>query len=286
MTSTPALALITPSDSDGCATYRSVGPLQHLGLPFSVNPRLPFLSHETIFFQRPWHLAHLDLVATARSLNRRIIIDWDDLLQDLPATHPNHAVYSQDNHTHDIAALADHIIVSTSFLADSIRPHTKAPITVIPNAIDPAFRHFLSNRPTVPKLRPLAIWRGSATHEADIAAGAELLQQYARTHEIIFIGAPPPEPFTGFTHIPSLPYEQYMVFLHFAQPDLFIIPLQDNPFNRAKSDVCAQEAFAVGARIVHSGVGEYAQYPQEHWQAPRYLDDPKIKPFRKAILYP
>jgi hypothetical protein len=280
------LALITPSDSDGCATYRSVGPLNQLGFPYSINPRLPFLNHETIFFQRPWHLAHLDLVTTAKALGRRVIIDWDDDLTNLPPTHPFFTQFNTDNRTHEIAALADHIITSTPHLASTLASHISPniPITVIPNAIDPAFRKFATNRPA-PNIRPIAIWRGSATHEQDILAHEHLITDTAKTHEIIFIGAKPPPRFSRFTHIESLPYEQYMVFLHYCRPDLFIIPLEDHPFNHSKSDVCAQEAFAVGARIVHSGVGEYAKYPQFHWEPPRYLDDPNINPVRKAILY-
>lgn len=289
---TPTLSLITPSDTDGCATYRSIGPLNALApdAPYVVNPLLPFLSPNPILFQRPWHISHLDLIITARHIhpNRPIIIDFDDDMTALPKTNPHYDTYSEDNQTHAIAALADTIIVSTKAIADSIIPHIDNQAThvhIIKNAIDPAFRNQY-NAPL--DRRPIVVWRGSSTHEADILSNLTLFAHPLITpnHQLICIGAPPPLSFPfPHTHIPALPYEQYMTFLQLTRPEFFVIPLEEHAFNRAKSDVCAQEAFACGARIIHSGVGEYARYPQGHWEEPRWLDQPDINPIRRSILY-
>lgn len=276
------IALVTASTTDGCAVYRSVGPFHHL--PFAHTKYHgqggyalwhAILQHPVLFIQRPWALSHMDMLHAAKALNRRIIIDWDDDLTNLPEWNPNALAYTQQ-YVKELAALADLVFVSTPHLRSTIPHHN---IHVIPNALDPTFR----NLPRFAKREPIVVWRGSKTHSKDLEAGKTRLTQLSRKYKVVFIGDKP----SSFTipnseYIPHQDYAQYMVMLNYMRPAIFFASLADHPFNYSKSDVAAQEAYAVGARFYHNDTAAYKDLPPI--AEPRYLDHPECNPTRERLI--
>lgn len=276
------IALVTASTTDGCAVYRSVGPFHHL--PFAHTLYYgqggyalwhAVLKHSVLFIQRPWALPHMDLLHTAKALGRKIVIDWDDDLTNLPDWNPNYLAYRQQ-YVQELAALADLVFVSTPHLQRTI---SHPNIHVIPNAFDPAFR----NLPRFDNREDIVVWRGSKTHSKDLDAGRAQLKALSRKYKIVFIGDKP----ASFTipnseYIPHQDYVQYIAMLNYMRPKVFFASLADHPFNYSKSDVAAQEAYLVGARFLHNDTAAYAGLP--HTAPPRYLDHPECNPTRERLI--
>jgi hypothetical protein len=49
------------------------------------------------------------------------------------------------------------------------------------------------------------------------------------------------------------------------------VPLVDNIFNQGKSDVAALECYLIGAKLIHSNIGEFKGLPEVG--TPRWLSD-------------
>jgi hypothetical protein len=114
------------------------------------------------------------------------------------------------------------------------------------------------------------VWRGSKTHAGDVEVGKAKFFELSRTHKFVFFGKPPVWANTlRHEHVPETHYVTFMALLHRCAPEFLFVPLADVPFNHAKSDIAAQECYAVGARLIHNGVGEYAGLPET--QEPRWL---------------
>jgi hypothetical protein len=261
------IALITPSSTDGCAVYRSIGvfspdayTLYEGRVGYSCWQAI--LRHPIIFMQRPFSLAHLDLITTAKALGRKVVIDWDDDLTTVPPSNPSHS-YFKDHRIWEISKLADLVLVSTPTLL-ALHPGS----VVVPNAIHPVFR----NLPPQPKRRRAVVWRGSPTHDEDYFPTPQFLNLRKLGYEVIAMGSPPPN-LKPDTIIPFMDYAQYIVTLNYIAPEYVFASLADDPFNHAKSDVVAQEAYLIGAKFIHNDTAAYRNLPET---APvRWLTKPR-----------
>jgi hypothetical protein len=83
-------------------------------------------------------------------------------------------------------------------------------------------------------------------------------------------------------HFGVTDYANYIVTLHKLAPEIVAVPLADHPFNHAKSDIGAQEAFAVGAKLWHNGIGEFAQHKLLECCDVRWLSS--VQHLRKEII--
>lgn len=154
--------------------------------------------------------------------------------------------------------LADGVTCSTPYLAEVCRGLTDKPVCVVPNAIDlPRFRAGLSGY--IRATPGLTIgWAGGSRPDRDaqeLAVGWSRVS--ARFPEVRFIvaGHPIPSlcnavPSGCLTVLPHLPLDLYP--RSYAEIDIACCPLEDVPFNRAKSPIKAMEFAAAGAAVVAS----------------------------------
>lgn len=287
------LGAIIPTLTDGTSFYRAAGPLQALEL---ARPEFRMESGgvinwvylrgvSAVFLQRPFTPDHVRIVSMAKLHGKPVWVDYDDDLFTVPMSNPTHKVYSdKQNHNQIMTILtqADVVSVSTEALAEKFRkilaqiesagernqgvPYQNLnpdKIVVVPNAYDEqlhrySFKHW---QEPVGHATMTVMWRGSHTHDADLAmyekAITNAFVKHGKLWTLNFVGSPfwqsiqnmeaagiPPSQLV-VTQV--LDVIEYMQFIHTVKPAVMIVPLVDDLFNRAKSNIAWIEATHAGA---------------------------------------
>jgi hypothetical protein len=275
------LACSVPHPMDGTSWHRAYGPLGRMA---REDPRLTlkraeptddgkgwklnwdFLSDcHAVFLQRPCHPNHLTFVKIAKQMGVKVWIEWDDDVTCIPRSNPHFEQYA--NFTElprmlgQLAFYADAITVATEELANRVRAWMRGcnlrgeikekKVYVVPNACVSKFYDELP-------VQKVVSWRGSATHDEDVGTVLEEIAKIShdpgfkdwRWH---FSGGTPYRVIERVKHLeespPSGPVSFPMMLSLFA-PYVHIVPLQDNPFNRCKSNLAWIEATCAGAAVI------------------------------------
>lgn len=271
------VSLITPDSGDACSIYRGVG--AYMRLPVNLQTydgKKGFFLWEAIMradvvvLQRPFVQQSVHLAETVRAAGKRLIVEWDDDLSCVPAWNPHHKHFvGCKTHLESIARLSDAVTVTTKALATSATEWGATDVRIVPNAIDDSWK-------TLPKLarRKIVCWRGSNTHSADLEIARPWFQEAkAAGYEVAIFGDAPAwaHELGTFRHFGVADYSNYLTLLNSLAPEKMFVPLVDHPFNRAKSDIAAQECYLIGADLVHNNVGEFAGLPAR--AEPRWLSE-------------
>ncbi len=275
-----AITFFTNSGFDACAYLRIRGPMRHLGINViegkengEVFPERVSLG-DLIVIQRDFardFRNYEKIINKARSLNKPVVYDIDDLLFQLPDNHPDR---KSQHYTESLLPIlqtlsdADVVTVTTSVLKDHIQPFNNN-IVLLPNYFDDLLWKFKKPNIMNENKDPLIIgYMGTESHEEDInhisPVLVKLLNRYNHELEIHFWGAKPPNELLEFVSVKwysSLTYN-YIDFTNFFQKqnaDIFIAPLIDNLFNRAKSPLKYFEYSALGSPIVSSQLDPFSE---------------------------
>ncbi|MBP1805034.1 glycosyltransferase [Rubellimicrobium aerolatum] len=166
------------------------------------------------------------------------------------------------------AAAADLVVVSTDELAGRL-PGCEGKIRVVPNLIDE--RLWLADGREPRRARPKAPgqvrigYMGTATHHDDLRIVQEAMRRLQARHgaalDIEVIGVFETRPPLFGTRLPLPRRRSYPDFVRWLREvvdwDIALIPLADDRFNRAKSDLKFIEAAALGTAIACSDVPTY-----------------------------
>lgn len=256
-----------PNTIDGTSFYRAMGVFPDLidklpHMEFIVNPQLidwAMLGFaDLMFLQRPYMDDHLQIVEMCRSNCVPVWVDYDDDLFRVPMSNPTFKQYSDKKIQENVAkiiAKADVVTVTTKFLKDHLSPLNKD-IRIIPNALND---RKLNRRPALePYTKKLINWRGSPTHQRDIAGVTTEIARLAHEHPDWtwnFIG----ESFWGLIEqmpkrncvvTPPVDLTEYFHLIGTLQPAIQIVPLAENDFNRSKSNIGWIEGCYSGAVTV------------------------------------
>lgn len=283
-----SLSIISPDAGDACAIYR-INPYKKCLPPNSLkiyDGKKGFLFHEAvmeseiILLQRPHTQQQLGMAQTVKRMGRKLIVDWDDDLSCVPLWNPN-AKHFKDcvNNLKPICALADVVTVTTPALAAQAKSWGAKEVVIVPNAIDDCFKHLYKN--PAPRTNSI-LWRGSNTHSADLEVGRQLITDLGQSNRIVFVGDCPPWAHTlkDVQHYEVVDYANFLCLMHTIAPKMVVVPLADHPFNHAKSDVGAQEAYLIGAQLWHNNVGVFKGLPATG--EPRWLS--KVNSIRAEII--
>lgn len=210
--------------------------------------------YDWIFAHRPGTEADVNAIYLVKRNGGRIWVDLDDLVWQIPPSNPAGQFYGQKVHEYLFHAIdaADVVTCSTKFLAEQIELTFGKPAIIIRNAWND---YLLKQQPPTPKEEQIRIlWRGSNTHDGDLMAFREVFRDYPNV-AWIFMGSNP-----WFLHdkhgghlkyVNHIPWDSniinYYDTLAQVRPHYVIVPLEDNSFNRAKSDIAALEASVFGA---------------------------------------
>lgn len=227
--------------------------------------------YDWVFSHRPGTEADVNAIYLVKRNGGRVWIDLDDLVWQIPASNPAGQFYGQRVHEYLFHAVdaADVITCSTKFLADEIEKTFGKAAIVIRNAWND---YMLKQQPPTPKEEQVRIlWRGSNTHDGDLMAFRDVFRDYSNV-AWIFMGSNPwflSEAHGGYLkYVNHIPWDanilNYYDTLGQIKPHYVIVPLEDNPFNRAKSDIAALEACVFGAVPIVPDWAEWWRYPVKY----------------------
>lgn len=295
---------IVPLKFDGTSYYRAYGIFPDLkkhfeanGQTFEVHPYYDggmgytwadLLPYDILFLQRPSLDAakRIKLIEFMKGLGKKIWIDYDDNLFDVP----------MENRTHDdltpeikmamfkVMNLADLITVSTPNLKEYYEKiGVTAKIEVVPNAWNFQLHGFADRYNEVKEVPPPQkkklkyLWRGSETHQGDLmSAGEAIVGVAAQKKDAIhwtFMGYNPwaiteNMPREWWSYLRSEDIMEYFKNIKAQGSQLMFFPLRDNALNQGKSNIAWMEATYAGMLCIAPN------WPE--WQKPgviNYMDD-------------
>jgi GT2 family glycosyltransferase/glycosyltransferase involved in cell wall biosynthesis len=275
-----SVTFYTNYGQDPCAHLRLRGPLRHLGIEIidgisagDVHPERVAMSKLTVIqrdFPRDIRI-YEQIINIARKESKPVVFDIDDLLLMMPVEHPER----QSQHYIEsllpmLQALfeADLITTTTPFLLNWLCDYNEN-VSLLPNYFDDTLWQMREPRIRENQQRPLTIgYMGSETHIPDIEFVAPVLSRLINEfpNELVFNfwGAKPPAEIINFPQVKWIPaitynYDGFAKYFQTQSADIFIAPLVDNQFNRAKSPLKFFEYSALGVPGVYSKLETFEQ---------------------------
>lgn len=270
---------LTPA---GCAYYRCALPMsvlnEHvsLGLPewdplrgFGVKESVGtgLFGYKKVMLKLIMDRSTPKMVELAQNLGQRIFVDLDDFYQGLTpankayyATHPErNKMTNRDNYAR-VIELADVVTVSTPFLLEYYGKQRDG-VVMVRNGVN---RHMFKRRVQSPK--PVLGWTGALNYRNnDLEQLREWLPDFLEEHDLTFhhAGHAPDAP--SFAEVTGINPERLrtsplVTLAHYPDGfnfDIGIVPLNDIPFNHAKSNIKGLEYVAAGIPFVASDLPEY-----------------------------
>lgn len=232
--------------------------------------KLPIDPNGVYIFSRPvTNLEYAITTLKSKYKNTKIIVDLDDSFWDIPKTHV--AYNSIGPKSNNVLALernipkADAMVVSTEALKQRIQNKgLRDDIVVIPNMCNSDNMYLAMKRPS----KALRFgFSGTITHRDDFRILLKPLIQFinetdnvkaviAVDQTLYKLLSPIPE--TKKMFIPAYPYQYYPIQLSYF--DIMLIPLVNDEFNRAKSDIKLLDAVANKKPFIASDVEPYHPY--------------------------
>lgn len=266
----------------GCAWYRCALPMAVSGLPASMglpewNPIRGFGVKETVGagvfgYKQVMLKLIMDrsaprMVEIAKTLGQRIFTDIDDFYEGLTeanrafeVTNPETNKFSNREIYGRVIQNVDVVTVSTPFLLEHYSKQ-RDNVYMVRNGVSMT----MFNR-AIPNTKPVIGWAGATSYRNnDLEQLSEWLPQFLEDHDLTFhhAGHDPEAPsfaeLTGvnperITTSPLVTLDQYPKGLRF---DIGLVPLNDIPFNHAKSNIKGLEYVAAGIPFVASDLPEY-----------------------------
>lgn len=305
---------IVPLKFDGTSYYRAYGIFPDLkkqfeadGQSFEVHPYYDggmgyswadLLPYDVLLLQRPSMDAakRIKLIEFMKSLGKKIWVDFDDNLFDVPMENRVSDSITQDvkMSMFQLLNLADLITVSTQDLKDYYQKiGIKPTIEVVPNAWNFDLHGFadcyneVKEVPPPQKKKVKYLWRGSETHQGDLISAGEAIMKAASVHQDLvhwtFMGYNPwmlteNIPREWWSYIKSEDIMEYFRNLKAQAPQLMFFPLRDNALNRSKSNIAWMEATYAGAVCIAPG------WPE--WNKPGVMPYFNDEDFEKLLIDP
>ena len=226
---------------------------------------------DVIYLRRNYHYFPFTdrLLKITSSKGVKTVMDIDDLITELPREHISYNYYDLNREkTIHFIRLMDFITVSNEELKNRLTPYN-GNIYVLPNYLDSRIwddkgRRF-SGRQERGEQKIVIGYAGSRTHEYDFKlvtpAVKHMLSKYKGRVEFKFVGCIPRglEDMDGvrFYARTTMPYLQYARFMKNCDFDFALAPLEDNAFNRCKSNIKFLEYSASRIPAIYSRTGPY-----------------------------
>lgn len=277
---------VVPMDNKACGYYRLIYPAQAMYNYARVNiaPPLQFNTNSCDWIWTA-RICNADVFKTLidykHKQGAKIAIDYDDCLwEELPAYNNCNIRWKENNDdmTEYLGQLADLVTVSTDELTESIRRLGYKNIIVLKNCLEYNRWRFDYYAPSA-KLS--FFYAGSPTHWSADNYGdfTPELVKYLYNKEVNVMGHSPSFIQNAHTVCNWVDINAYpTVFAKYALRSKFIIaPLQDNLFNRCKSNLKYLESAAIGRVCLCSDVGEYKKIAHPMQIIPNDADFNKIE---------
>lgn len=275
----PPFILAFPGDLAGCGYHRVIRPLQIMGrngvaagraeTRFPDERSILAMKPDVILWQRQTEDSHIELMNRWRVLLPQAfqVFEIDDALSAVPTAswHRPYMTPNIDNKLAKAIAAVDVVTVTTDDLAEHIRSITdnKIPVRVVPNEIGrddlEIATQTRAQAPKNPSNGKLRIgWGGGIGHSGDLAILHPMFEALKDEAEFCFLGMDPPLP-KGVVkqYYGATTPDRYLPSLASLNVDLIVAPLEDNLFNRCKSNLRLIEAGACHYPVIASPVAPY-----------------------------
>lgn len=273
--------VVFPLNGSGTGQYRMIAPMQALAergdveltwMPFhefKEQPLLPTLFElmrlkpDVIYVQQMLTDVTYNFLKEVKAHTQiSIVLSLDDLVTNLPKMSDRKKLVFRDmrSRLRKTLALCDHTIVSTEPLADLCRQYTDN-VTVIPNRLESQRWLNLSLPQKNAHPKPRVGWAGANQHAGDLALMTPVVESLADRIDWVFMGMCPLElrPYVKEFH-QFVSFNQYPQVLADLDLDLALAPLEEHPFNEAKSNLRLLEYGAMGWPVIASDIYPYQQY--------------------------
>lgn len=285
------LAVNIPQINDATSFFRGAHPIAQLRETCSELHALQIASWapstlrmtDGLFCQRPFLTEHLEIILMAKDVGRKVWVDYDDYLLDVPTDNPTHMKYSTKENIENVKSIlsqADIVTVSTEHLKKLYEPYNKN-IKVIPNALDVALK--VVKERTVAERRKIIAWRGSQTHQRDVFTYATSIMKACKGPEskdwqwhfigdrLWFLTDSMPHYQTFLTK--TMGAIEYLKHIQGIAPMAMQVPLHESEFNLCKSNIAWLEGCFAGAVTIGPDWKEWRVPGVLHYSNPEeYLD--------------
>jgi ADP-heptose:LPS heptosyltransferase/GT2 family glycosyltransferase len=263
-----------PADRWGCGEYRIIAPLRALvdagriqGLDtndYLSVPELFRISPDAVIFQRQIKAVQIKLMEMYRRNSKAFhVFELDDLLTNIQlGNFARKKLHHKDliKIFRQALNLCDRFVVSTENLAEEYSKY-KDDIVVVQNRLERAKWGGLSGKRRQGR-KPRVGWAGSQTHEADLAIIADVVKALKDDVEWVFMALQPKGTENMVEFHAGVPIEEYPAKLANLNLDLALAPLEDVPFNHAKSHLRLLEYGALGFPVICTDITPYrGAYP-------------------------
>lgn len=286
--------------NDGCMAYRRgflSNHIQMTGMGDVVNTTKMILDKsfyrdiKTITLQRQASDHQKEFMKFLKSIQPemgfKLIYEVDDVVfrEEIPDYNASKFGFDDDNirqNCIEMINMVDEVTVTCKFMRDLYIEKTgKKEITAIPNFMpywwighQYDYRKICDNFDKY-KRKPRIVYAGSGAHfdmknavgqKDDFEHVLKFIIDNRHKYQFIFIGAYPPplQPYVVSREIEFHPWKnllEYPTFLASLNAQLFIAPLQDNNFNKAKSDIKFIEAAQLGIPCLCQDLVTYSSAP-------------------------
>ena len=271
----PVPRIITqPADHMGCGEYRILAPTRALingGLiqgeatdRIYTPVELARIKPDALVLQRQIEPHQIEAIKRHKQFNSVFcVFEIDDLLTNVPVknVHKQHLPKYMHKRMHQAIRLCDRLVVATEPLAEAYAG-LNDDIRVIPNYIEAARWKGFSPRRRAGR-KPRVGWAGSISHTGDLELIQGVVEALANEVEWVFLGLCPERlrPFVDEFH-PPVPLDDYPSKLASLNLDLALAPLEEVPFNHAKSHLRLLEYGILGYPVVCTDITPYrGAYP-------------------------
>ena len=217
------------------------------------------------FFPMPHTISQMERILAA---GKPIIYETDDLVMEVPTTNPHQkGADAATPYILDLIAKAAAVTVSTEEMKRAFA-HLHKEIHILPNLLDQ--RLWSAPITAKPPHAPVVIgYAGTPDHKADLHLLEEVLERisakYGNRVAFCFMGCYTERirrlpGFSSFFFEPG--YANYAETIQQAGIDIGLVPLEDNRFNRCKSNIKWLEYSVCGIAGVYSDLPPYAAVNQ------------------------
>lgn len=265
----------------GVGWYRVINPLTKLGQKWigkvtlgTPQQALDLKKKGDIWFWKPVDNEGMNVIIdTAKEFTgAKMVLDLDDEPFEINEGHPAYGeIKGKSERVKRMIEISDHLVVSSPVLKESLAKFKK-PITVIPNAIDPALWNLKKKKHNDGKIR--IGWIGSSSHIADIPVVESAIRRIIDKYDNVemyfygFVGGDfggEKESYKGrvFNLGGTMNYEQFPQFMADTGIDITIAPLLDTHFNRSKTPIKWFESSMLEIPMVLSNVTPYREVVED-----------------------
>jgi hypothetical protein len=245
------------------------------------------LSFDILFMQRPAFPEWLKLAEYMKGLGKKVWIDHDDNLFNLPPYNRVVDTYNPvvKKSMLDMMKLADVVTVSTPALQKYFMENFAVECVVIPNAFNEELMTMASEY-NAPQKTEKILWRGSETHQADLMEVADQLAFAMENRPNTFWDFMGFNPFFVTMNFPADKWryhlsEDIMVYtnnLKAIKPQIVHVPLISDGLNHGKSNIAWIEATAAGAVTIGPN------WPE--WQRPGLINYSTVEHYGELLMVP